>query len=275
MKTVVKKKFAEIDSYEFGYSLVGHPWMTVHLFIADGLLIDTAQAHLRPEVLEILRQHDFDRVLLTHHHEDHSGNAEAIRQQLGTPVFAHPLTVEKLSKGYRILPYQKIVWGRSIKCRFDPLPVVIEGNSLRFTPIHTPGHSRDHCVFLVKEKGWLFSGDLYIGDRIRYFRVDERIDQQIDSIKKVLVHDFEILLCSHRPQLSEGKKRLQLKLQFLENFAGEVGRYLDEGLSDREIPAKLGLKEVRSVQLFTCGNVSLSHMIGSVRRARDEKMKQV
>ena len=36
--------------------------------------------------------------------------------------------------------------------------------------------------------GWLFSGDLYLGDRIEFFRTDEKIDQQIQSLQIVLQH---------------------------------------------------------------------------------------
>ena len=48
------------------------------------------------------------------------------------------------------------------------------------------GHCRDHTVYLEASAGWLFAGDLYLGERIKYFRGNERIDQQIASLRRVL-----------------------------------------------------------------------------------------
>lgn len=67
-----------------------------------------------------------------------------------------------------------------------PLPEVYSQKGFSFLPIHTPGHSKDHTVFLEPQQGWLFSGDLYLGGRIKYFRVDEnRIMKQL-KLKEVL-----------------------------------------------------------------------------------------
>lgn len=35
--------------------------------------------------------------------------------------------------------------------------------------------------YLESQHGWLFSGDLYLGERIKFFRSDEKIDQQISG----------------------------------------------------------------------------------------------
>jgi len=74
------------------------------------------------------------------------------------------------------------------------------------------GWVKDHTVYLEEENGRLFSGDLYLGDHIKYFRSDERLIDQITSLKKILKFDFDALFCAHNPRLENGRARLKNKL---------------------------------------------------------------
>jgi len=67
-------------------------------------------------------------------------------------------------------------------------------------------------------KRWLFSADLYVNSYFAYFLRNENIYQQIESIKKLLALDFDAIICSHNPQLANGKLQLEKKLKFLEDF---------------------------------------------------------
>ena len=198
-----------MQAVQLGYSPVGPPIMSVHFYYLDGMLIDTGQRHMRKFTIELLGEKKLDRILLTHHHEDHSGNASAISRHHRIEAFGHPLTVHKMATGFRILPYLRYVWGRSERIELSPLGSAVESNRYTLVPVHTPGHSKDHTVFFEKANGWLFSGDLYLGRRIKYFRADEKIFDQINSLKKVLNLDFDALYCAHNPC------RQNEKLQFL------------------------------------------------------------
>ena len=147
-----------------------------------------------------VRDRRIRRLLLTHHHEDHSGNAAMIAESCDAEIMGHPITVEKMRYIRPILPYQHIVWGQSREVDITPLPAEVGADGYRFIPIHTPGHSKDHTVYLESEHGWLFSGDLYLGERIKFFRSDEKIEEQIQSLRSVLQHDFESLFCAHNPR---------------------------------------------------------------------------
>ncbi|MDA8404555.1 MAG: MBL fold metallo-hydrolase, partial [Desulfobacteraceae bacterium] len=184
MKIFSVQRFGDVLAFRLGWSPVGRPMMTVNCYIAGGVLIDTGQPHMRDAVLPLVEDHHVTAVLLTHHHEDHSGNAAAIKEKYHLPVMGHSLTVAKMQRPYPILPYQHLMWGATKPLEMDPLDGVLEINHLQFTAIHTPGHSKDHTVFLESKHGWLFSGDIYLGDQIKYFRADEKIDDQIVSLKK-------------------------------------------------------------------------------------------
>jgi len=138
-------------------------------------MIDTGQSHMQKEVLKIAGDHNIKRIFLTHHHEDHSGNAAAIKLGYDTTVFGHPLTKEKMKVSFHILSYQKYVWGKSAPLKIELVPKKIETALGEMVPVHTPGHSKDHTAFFLKDEGVLFSGDLYLADKIKFFRFLEEL----------------------------------------------------------------------------------------------------
>ncbi|MFN2413670.1 MAG: MBL fold metallo-hydrolase, partial [Pyrinomonadaceae bacterium] len=71
-------------------------------------------------------------VILTHHHPDHVGGAEALREQFGASVAAHRLTAEALDGHVRIDRF--IEDGETIELEGDP--------SISLRAMHTPGHTR-------------------------------------------------------------------------------------------------------------------------------------
>jgi glyoxylase-like metal-dependent hydrolase (beta-lactamase superfamily II) len=264
MKILRKKNFGPVTAYQLGYSPIGPPLMSVHMYVVDTVVIDTAQRHMRAEVIGMLKGHAIERVLLTHYHEDHSGNAAEIRRLFSAEVIGHSLTAEKMNGSLNILPYQHLVWGKADQVQVTHFPDCIDTGCYRFIPVHTPGHSKDHTVYLETRNGWLFSGDLYLGDRIKYFRSDEKFTDQMDSLKTVLTLDFNALFCGHHPIPKGGKTRLAAKLAFLEDFYGRVTDLNRKGLSESEIIARLDLKQDLLVKWVTLGNACFANMVRSV-----------
>ena len=263
MNLVKKTVFGEVEAIRLGFGPVGRPLMSVFLYVVDGLVIDTGQHHMQKFVVELLKEKKLNLILLTHHHEDHSGNAFALSKDHHISVTAHPLTVDKMCRGFKILPYQHYIWGKAAAVDAAPFESAIETDRFKFKPIHTPGHSKDHTVYLEEENGWLFAGDLYLADRIKYFRADERLTDQIASLKRVLEFDFEVLFCAHNPCLANGKSRLKNKLQFFEDLYGNVHLLIQKGFSEKKIIKKLDPKNDRLVRWITLGNVSFANMVRS------------
>lgn len=264
MDVIKKHDYCDVVAYELGFAPVGRPAMNTIFYLVDGILIDTGQRHMQKAFINIIKDAKIEQVVLTHHHEDHSGNASTVKKIKRAPVFGHDITIKKLESGFNILPYQIVVWGRAEPLDIDPFPAQIESDRLRLFPVHTPGHSKDHTVFFDKENGRLFSGDLYLGSHIKYFRADEKMDDTIRSIEKVLTLDFDALLCAHRPKPAQGKMYLGQKLEFLKNFSGEVSHLYQKGHDIKSIMSAMDLKEVRWMKFLTNGNVSLENMIKSI-----------
>jgi len=261
------EQIGEVEAIKLGYSPVGPPLMSVYMYIIDGLLIDTGQGHMRKRVIQLLEGKNLQQIVLTHHHEDHSGNAAAIGRQHNIQTFGHPLTAAKMASDFRILPYQHLIWGKSEKTALLPLDRDIETNRHRLEPVHTPGHSKDHMVFWDAANGRLYSGDLYLGRRIKYFRTDEYIFDQIDSLKKVLELDFDALFCAHNPCRKNGKSKLRQKLQFLEDITGQVQEFKNRGMELKTIVKHMDSGKDRWVKLMTLGNVSFANMLRSAYRS--------
>lgn len=246
-----------------GYSPIGKPLMTARLYCLDDLLIDTGIRHCRKQVLSWLQQKQITKTCLTHYHEDHSGNAAAVREQFAIPVSGHPVTVEKMKAPKSIYPYQYLMWGASEAVEMAPLGPVIETEHFKLMPVHTPGHSRDHTAYWEPDQGWLFSGDLYLGDRIKYFRADEVFKDQMASLEKALRLDFDTLFCSHNPRLSDGKRYLARKLDFFRSLAEQVRHLRQKGLTARQIMKHAGIKEVLPIKLLCAGNVKAEYIVES------------
>ena len=263
MNVVKTDHFDSVQMIQLGYSPIGSPLMSVFMYVVDELIIDTAQHHMATVVMGLLREQNISRIVLTHHHEDHSGNAAMIGRQHAIPVIGHPLAVEKLRLNFPILPYQRLVWGKAPPVSATPLADVVETNRFAFKTVHTPGHSKDHIVLFEKQRGWLFSGDLYLGERIKFFRADEDFGDQIISLKKLMKLDFDVLFCGHNPCLKNGKQKIRYKLQFLEDLYGRVRSFLREGLSEKAIIRKLDVRRDRLVKWLTLGNISYANMIKS------------
>ena len=267
MKTIRIHRFGPVTGFELGYSPIGKPLMTVYSFRVGDVMIDTAQANMRQALFDLIpKDHPPALILLTHHHEDHSGNAAAVSKRFGIPVMGHPLTASKLSSPFRIRPYQHLIWGKSSPLAVQPIATEdepIQSGAHRFLPIHTPGHSKDHTVYLDRENGALFSGDLFLGERIKYFRADENIRDQIASLQKVLTFDFDALYCCHHPCETGGRERMARKLAFLVEFYETVQDLYRKGMLPRDIVKRLDRKTDRLVKWVTLGNACFANMVYS------------
>lgn len=264
MQYLKHRKFANVDMYRFGYSPIGKPWLSVYCYLIDNVLIDTAQSNCQEKVVETFKNKTIEKILLTHWHEDHSGNTAKLAQQHNNAqVFAHSFTKDKLHKGFDILPYEKFLFGKThpFKGQVAGFQDIIETPNHKLIPIFTPGHADDHTVFLEKEQGWLFSGDLYVGVKIKVFRKGEQFWEQVESFKKVLAYDFDVLFCGHHPRLKDGKLMLAQKLQYFEDFGGKALCFHQKGLSVKEIMEAMRLRENSLLKLLLSNDVSIAYMI--------------
>lgn len=203
-------------------------------------VIDSGPPNQWAAVRQFLDETAVSQLILTHHHEDHSGNASRIAERYNMLPYAPELGRKKLSTGFRISIPQKIYWGDPIPVETQPLPIEMTiANGMRMTAVHAPGHAKDlHCLYFPDE-GWMFTADLFIARRLKFLRADERLDQLIDSIRRVLRYEFDTLLCAHRGVIVEGKRPLADKLNNLLELCHQVQTQYQKGMTVQQITRQL------------------------------------
>lgn len=213
---------------------------TAIVYRLGATLIDTGPVNQWRFVRRFVREKPLCRVLITHHHEDHSGNGANLQREFGVPVFVPPLGQPLLRDGYPMHLYRRIFWGTP--GRFDgvPMPEEIEfEDGLTLRAVHTAGHAEDMTCLLEPNRGWLFSGDLFIAATTRYLRTDEDYDEILRSLRLVLTHEFDTVFCAHRGVMPGGRAAIQAKLDALEALREQSRSLHQQGKSLRKITAAL------------------------------------
>lgn len=202
--------------------------------------IDSGPPNQWAKVREYAQEHPPALVLLTHHHEDHSGNSGHLKEAFGCRVLAPEIGRGLLRDGFPIQFYRRAVWGVPPKVETEPLPAVVEDEAgYRFQVVPTPGHADDMVCLYETTRGWLFSADLYVASKVRYGRPEDRVSLEIASLRRVLSLPFEHLFCSHRGYVQDGREALARKLAYLVGLREQVFELWQSGLPKPEIQRRL------------------------------------
>lgn len=224
-------------------------------------VIDTGPSNQWRHVKTFLSKQPVRQLLLTHHHEDHSGNAHRISQQFKILPKAPALAQRKLELGYKTPLLQKIVWGSPRPVKTQPLAETeYLTNGVKVVPVHTPGHAKDLTCFHIPEYGYFFSGDLFISRKLKLLRSDENLSLLLESINKVLKLDFDTLFCPHGGILEQGKQGLIDKKENILRICHDAQALFNQGLSFSEITEKvLGPEDM--ISKLSGGNFSKKNLI--------------
>jgi endoribonuclease LACTB2 len=143
-------------------------------------------------------------LLLTHHHADHIGGAEAMRHRFGVPIWAHDRTAERLAGKIAI----DRLLGDGERVELDgPRPMTLEA-------IHTPGHAPGHLCFLEPESRSLIAGDMVAGvGTILVEAVDGDMALYLQSLAKMAERDAAQLLPAHGLPIADAAARLSFYVQ--------------------------------------------------------------
>ena len=219
-------------------TVAGRRVMPCRAFLIDGLLVDTCHPRGRAAFQDWLASSRVSQAVLTHHHEDHAGNASLLNAR-GIVVRGHPSAAVLLA-GRRHLPFfERVVWGIPEPAAVHPAPPRIVTGRYAFRVVATPGHTPDHIVLLEEKQGWLFSGDLFLAERLLYLYRDEDLRQLLASLERVLGLDFEVLFCAHRGRVPDGHRVMARKRDFLLDLITKVDELHRAGHGEKEITRRL------------------------------------
>ena len=125
-----------------------------------------------------------ENILITHHHYDHTGGVEQLKESYECNVYG---------------PYDSPFKGVEIKLKEND-EISIHGCSFKI--IEVPGHTLDHIAYYSEEQNVLFCGDtLFSGGCGRIF--EGTPSQMYESLSKLSVLDLSTkIYCTHEYTLS-------------------------------------------------------------------------
>ena len=222
-----------------GVHRLGTRWANFYL-VVDGqaaLLVDAGypgysdQLELTVQTLGV----EPAAVIVTHHHVDHAGTAEAARSRWGATVFAgggDAAIVRGERSSHPPQGFWRNAWRPSMAAylvhsaragggRYRPVVAVTtlgeEGQlDLPGRPwvIPTPGHTAGHCSVLLEESGVLFTGDALVNfdyasgnTGLGLHRFNEERDAALSALGTLARFDVETLLFGHGDPWTGGVRR--------------------------------------------------------------------
>lgn len=238
--------------------------LRVHVYQVDDALIDTGPATLGSGLVYFVEDlpATVRRVALTHLHEDHCGMAAHFIRR-GIPVYSHPNYVNAMARKPRLPAYRRSFWGVPAPFVSHPFPDVFETNRYSFSVIETPGHTDEHVILFEANEGWLFAGDLFIAPRVFTITRHERLPLLMDSIRRALTLDFEVLFCAHAGIVVDGKQALRKRLEAFEDIKGQVRDLAEKGLTIRQVTRRL-FPGFQPLTWLSLGEYSPTHVVRSL-----------
>lgn len=237
--------------------------LNVYAYIVDGMLIDSGPHRLQKGIVDFCLQYRPDKIVHTHFHEDHTGNTAYLVNKLQVPAYIHPDSLSICHRKGDIPFYRLAFWGHRRAFGAEPLPTSIENEHSTYEVIPTPGHTRDHVVFLDREKGRLFSGDLFLHHKTRVTRRRENVPLLMESLRTLLKESFETIYCAHGGEITKGHYLIRQKLSNLEDLQGQILNLFNKGYDLKEI-VKTIFPLTPSIAYFSLGEFSSYNLVRSL-----------
>ncbi len=246
--------------------------LNVYIYCYDGLLLDTGSSSLKEICRPFFHEQSFDQVVISHIHEDHTGNAGYIQQNFNVPIYLSEKSMRLAHEGGKYPLYRHFFWGKREPFHPLPMPEKFSSRQYDWLAIETPGHAYDHCAFLNESTGQLFTGDLYVQTKSKVTLREEHTPSTIRSLQKVLQYDFDEVFCQHAGYLPNGREHLEAKLDYLQNLTYRVERLYQEGYSNEHITKTLFPKKY-PIMTLSLGEWDALHIVQSI--IAELKVKEV
>lgn len=237
--------------------------LNVFAYIVDGMLIDSGPHRMKKGIEHFCTQNRLDKIVHTHFHEDHTGNTAYLMKKLRVPVFIHSDAIDVCRDKGDIPVYRLVFWGHRKGFQAQALSNYVENDHSSFQVIHTPGHTQDHVVFLDKEEGRLFSGDLFLHHKTRVTRRTENIPLLMESLRRLLQENFDTVYCSHAGVVENGYSFVKQKLTHLEELQDRVLTLFNRGLEIKTIVQET-FPQTPTIAYYSFGEFSSYNLVRSL-----------
>jgi ribonuclease/clavin/mitogillin len=231
--------FEDVHYWQVARSFARKYVYSTGFFFLDSVLIDCGPINMSRHLAKLFSSLNPAKVVVTHHHEDHTGNLHQLLRNGGIQCFAHSEMEALLRQTCNDIPfYRRLIWGRPKPAAVTPVAQELETSRRCLEVIPTPGHSDDHICLFERKKRWLFTGDLYLASYLRYLREDENIYEIMNSLRRLIDLHPVVIFCNHRGFIANGENQLAKKLSFLEELRDQILRSKEEGVAVEEFLRK-------------------------------------
>jgi glyoxylase-like metal-dependent hydrolase (beta-lactamase superfamily II) len=145
-------------------------------------------------------------IWLTHHHPDHVGGVDALRERRGLLVRAHPRTAEILARR-----------GLSVDASFvdgDRFELGTPAAPMSAEVIECPGHASGHVAFWIEGDRTLVCGDVMSAiSTIVIDPPDGHMGTYLASLERLAALEPRTLLPGHGPAVLDGAARLRALIE--------------------------------------------------------------
>jgi glyoxylase-like metal-dependent hydrolase (beta-lactamase superfamily II) len=148
------------------------------------------------------------------------------------------------------------------------LPYLSNGDDLAeagLALLAAPGHSPDHHVVWDAERETVFSGDLFLGVKVRVAHASEDARDLTRSLRVAAALRPRRLFDAHRGPIADPAGALLAKAAWIEETVGAIERRLAEGWSERAITREILGREPAEFY-FSRGRLSKIGFVRGVRR---------
>ena len=201
------------------------------ILIGDGpyILFDAGYRECIPDMLSWVEARAgavLEKLVLTHHHFDHSGGAKAACERFGVSAYAHPLEMGFLEEEEPDLPVSPIREGE-----------FVELGEMRFEAILTPGHSPGHLSFWWEEEKILLGGDnVLLPSTTAVVAPKGNLGDYLESLEKVKSLAPRLIYPGHGPVIEDPIGRID---ELIEHRKMRDAQYLEALGAGHDTPAKI------------------------------------
>ncbi|KAK4511997.1 NodB homology domain-containing protein [Mucor velutinosus] len=179
---------------------------------AQKILLDCGEGkpdylpHLETSLRDIQSDAYISDIIISHGHSDHWGGLEDILNSStlnpNKEIQVHKFTA--IPQGHHVDHMDRFPTHVSINSLVDNQVFRAHDTTLRV--IYTPGHTKDHCTFLLEEEEALFTADCVLGQGTAVF---DDLSEYIAGLQRLVTFQPKQLYPGHGPVVEQGTAKIQ------------------------------------------------------------------